>query len=93
MHYRTGDLARELPGGELEFVGRADDRLALRGFRIEPGEVEAVLRGSGLVSDVAVAVAAPGQADGLAGRLRKHAAAELPAHMVPDRIRCWTRCL
>ncbi|WP_075730848.1 amino acid adenylation domain-containing protein [Streptomyces acidiscabies] len=101
VHYRTGDLARELPGGELEFVGRADDQLALRGFRIEPGEVEAVLRGSGLVSDVAVTVAttaagafllagvvaAPGQADGLAGRLRKHAAAELPAHMVPDRYR------
>ncbi|MET8981865.1 amino acid adenylation domain-containing protein [Streptomyces sp. NPDC004539] len=102
VHYRTGDLARELPGGELEYVGRADQQLKLRGFRIEPGEVEAVLRGSGLLSDVAVTVAttpagaglllaavvpAPGRADGLQARLRAHAAGELPAHMVPDRYR------
>ncbi|MFE7811674.1 amino acid adenylation domain-containing protein [Streptomyces sp. NPDC057433] len=52
--YRTGDLARLLPDGNFEFVGRVDDQVKLRGFRIEPAEVAAALRELPGVTEAAV---------------------------------------
>jgi amino acid adenylation domain-containing protein/non-ribosomal peptide synthase protein (TIGR01720 family) len=58
--YRTGDLVRWTAGGELRFVGRTDDQIKLRGFRIEPGETESALRRSPLVRDAVVVVRTDG---------------------------------
>jgi acyl carrier protein len=55
--YKTGDLARYLPDGDIEFLGRIDQQVKVRGYRIEPGEVEAVLaRHPGVREAVVVAM-------------------------------------
>jgi amino acid adenylation domain-containing protein len=52
--YRTGDIVKYLPGGDLQFIRRNDDQVKVRGFRIEIGEIEAVLRQHEAVADAVV---------------------------------------
>ncbi|GAB77468.1 non-ribosomal peptide synthase domain TIGR01720/amino acid adenylation domain-containing protein [Austwickia chelonae] len=91
--YHTGDLAHRTIDGELVFAGRADDQVQLKGFRVELGEVESVIRTFEGVVDVAVTVADSGDhlVAHVVGRapqdLAERLATTLPAHMVPGRIR------
>ncbi|WP_051107884.1 non-ribosomal peptide synthetase [Actinomadura atramentaria] len=86
--YRTGDLAR-WRNGELEFAGRADDQVKVRGLRIEPAEVEAVVTAHPAVRR-AVVLARDGRLVAYAAsratpaELRRHTARRLPAAMVPS---------
>ena len=93
--YRTGDLARRRADGSLELRGRRDLQVKLRGFRVEPEEVEAVLLGHPSVVDAAVVVQ-PGPGDQpmlvafLTGgpdlaAVRAFAALRLPEHLRPAR--------
>ncbi|WP_158623468.1 non-ribosomal peptide synthetase [Corallococcus sp. CA053C] len=97
--YRTGDRVRSRPEGALEFLGRMDAQLKLRGFRVEPAEVSAALRTfPGLAEAHVRAWSAPGGEPRLVGylvpragqampspaRLREHLARELPAYMIPS---------
>ncbi|MCG8620153.1 MAG: amino acid adenylation domain-containing protein, partial [Desulfobacterales bacterium] len=52
--YKTGDLCRYLPGGDIQFLGRVDHQVQIRGFRVEPGEIESQLRACDGVDDAVV---------------------------------------
>ncbi|MFE6056722.1 amino acid adenylation domain-containing protein [Kitasatospora sp. NPDC056446] len=96
--YRTGDLARLRPDGVLEFLGRTDRQLKLRGFRVEPGEIESALEE---VPGVHQAVVRYREEDDGPGRglvayyraapgltpeaLTAAVAVRLPTHLLPDR--------
>jgi amino acid adenylation domain-containing protein len=97
--FRSGDRARYLPDGRLEFLGRRDEQMKLRGVRIDPGEVENALRAMTGVRDAVVLL--PSGADGLvalvrtasashdadwARSLRSSLAKELPQTLVPTKI-------
>ncbi|MGF1426411.1 non-ribosomal peptide synthetase [Kitasatospora sp. LaBMicrA B282] len=95
--YRTGDLVRRRPDGVLEFVGRSDDQVKVRGYRVEPGEVEQGLQKHPLVHEAVVLPDGEGGDrrlmafvvldDALTLReLRAHAQAVLPPFMVPSEL-------
>ncbi|MEB3983440.1 amino acid adenylation domain-containing protein [Mycobacterium sp. 663a-19] len=99
--YRTGDLARYWPDGTLEFVGRADHRIKISGYRVELGEVEAALRRvPGVRAAVAAVLPGAGGPEVLAAQvcadaghtgpnaepIREALADLVPAHMIPRHI-------
>ncbi len=61
--YKTGDLARWLPDGAIEYLGRIDQQVKVRGFRIEPGEIEALLRRHPAINDAVVTAVEVGEGD------------------------------
>ncbi|MET0398427.1 MAG: amino acid adenylation domain-containing protein [Longimicrobiaceae bacterium] len=90
--YRSGDRVRWREDGELEYAGRTDDQVKVRGFRIEPGEIEAVLERHPEVRSAAVVVrddrlvayfVAESGASPPVAAVREHLAAQLPEYMVP----------
>ncbi|HVR95732.1 MAG TPA: amino acid adenylation domain-containing protein, partial [Thermoanaerobaculia bacterium] len=99
--YRTGDLAVRWPDGTLEFLGRIDQQVKVRGFRVEPGEIEAALRAHPAVAEAVVLVRREPRESGenrltafvaarsaglRADELQAELARRLPAHMVPSEI-------
>ena len=94
--YRTGDLGRFLPDGHLEFLGRTDHQVKIRGMRIELGEIESVLSGhpgvrealvnaqlSAAGENQLVAYFTPQEGAAPVTALREYVSRHLPAYMVP----------
>ena len=98
--YKTGDLVRWLPGGELDFVGRSDFQVKVRGFRVEPGDVESALVRHPAVARAAVVAEQARHSNRLVGyvelkpgaitgpeEIRSFIASRLPDYMVPSVVR------
>ena len=97
--YRTGDIARWLPGGDLEFAGRVDHQIKVRGHRVEPGQIEATVARHPSWRESAVTTEANASGTRLVAyvvpNLRAHASThelrdflkrKLPDYMIPSRI-------
>jgi amino acid adenylation domain-containing protein len=100
--YRTGDLVRHLPDGNLAFLRRADEQVKLRGYRIEPGEVEVALGAHAAVREATVVLREdgggarlvafvapaipPDDADEFAAELRRFVRGRLPTYMTPSAV-------
>lgn len=96
--YRTGDLGRWLPDGTIEYAGRIDAQIKVRGFRVEPVEVEDALRRFSGIDDAVVVLHAAGAGDPAlcafyvsaapveVEAIRRHLLGCLPAYMVPARF-------
>lgn len=98
--YKSGDLGRYLPDGNIEFLGRADSQIKLRGFRIELDEIESIILDHPEVAEASVSVLSKneGFSNGLlvayvvpkygfdAAKVIAYLKLELPKHMVPSRI-------
>jgi len=96
--YRSGDLACWRPDGTLDFLGRSDTQVKIRGHRIEPGEIEAALSAHPAVREAAVVARGEDasarelvafvvcRAAAAEGELRQFLGARLPARLVPSRI-------
>lgn len=96
--YKTGDVARFLPNRDLEYLGRADQQVQIRGFRVELGEIESVLAENETISQVVVVVREEQPADQRLvayfvtapdftvdiPELRKHLRAKVPEYMIPQ---------
>ncbi|HET7891393.1 MAG TPA: amino acid adenylation domain-containing protein [Candidatus Sulfotelmatobacter sp.] len=95
--YRTGDLGRFRANGNIDYLGRVDNQVKLRGLRIELGEIESVLASHANIQEAVVIVAGEGEQRRLsayvvvgdaqsapsAGELRRYLRTKLPEHMVP----------
>jgi amino acid adenylation domain-containing protein len=92
--YRTGDIGRWVPNGSIEYLGRGDQQVKIRGHRVEVGEIESALLSLDLVLEAAVTVVQQGDLKSLAAyytskhelpaaTVRDHLSSSLPAFMVP----------
>jgi amino acid adenylation domain-containing protein len=96
--YKTGDRARYLPSGDIEFLGRLDDQIKIRGFRVEPGEIETLLARYPGIRDASVVAredaggskqllayfTATQGSEVVVADLRRYLQGQLPDYMVPS---------